>query len=161
MDAPENYRKIELLPTINKKLNYTTMFNFISKNKTFSSRQFGLRWKRSCAYAVAEITEKIRFSVNIKKPMCISDITKAFDAIDHSIFARRLDNFSFRVYFNGAIQSYFNNRQKYYCFQCKATEIKNIGDTGLFAWATPFLKHLLAKFWHRGHVVYDDTKIFL
>ena len=105
------------------------MFNFISENKTFSSRQFGLRWKRSCAYAVAEITEKIRLSVNNKKPMYINDITKAFDTIDHSIFVRRLDNFSFRVYFNRVFQSYFNNRQQYVCFQCKTTEIKNIGDS--------------------------------
>ena len=88
-ENPSNYRPISLLSSLSKvfeKVLNTWMVEFLEKHQLFSNEQSGFRPKRSCAHAIASVTELLRNVIESQKIgfACFIDFQKAFDTIDHS-----------------------------------------------------------------------------
>ena len=115
---PENYRPISLLSTISKifeKVIYKQMYSFFTKNKLFSSNQFGFREKRSCIHAVCEVTDYIRSKIDERSSgnACFIDIKKAFDTIDHKILLFKIEKYGFRGPIYNLMSNYLSDRWQY------------------------------------------------
>ena len=112
---PEHYRPLSLLSTISKKFEkviYKQMYTFFSKNKLFSSIQFGFREKRGCIHAVCEVTDYIRRKID-ERSSGNADIRKVFDTLDHKILLFKMEKYGFRGLIYNLMANYMSNRCQY------------------------------------------------
>ena len=128
---PQNYRPISLLSAMSKileKILHSRMIKFVEKHKLLSSNQFGFRPKQSCVNAISELTEAIRTSVDKKESscLCLLDLQKAFDTVDHTILLHKLAMIGFRGKVLNFISSYLENRQQYVSYNNKRSNLKTI-----------------------------------
>ena len=96
-NKPENYRPISLLSSISKifeKLILRRMMKFCEKNNIITKNQYGFRSRRSCADAIATVTEFMRSEIDSKSTGQASfiDLQKAFDTLDHKILLEKEKN---------------------------------------------------------------------
>ena len=91
-----NYRPISRLSNIEKiieKLMYKTLSNFLDINNLIYSLQFDFRQKYSTTYALTNLTESIRQTLDEGRFGCgiFADLQKAFDTVDHKILLHKLE----------------------------------------------------------------------
>ena len=88
-----NYRPISLLSNIEKikKLMYKRLSNFLDINKLLYSLQFGFWQKHSATYALINLTENIKQTLDKGSFGCSisADLQKVFDTVDHKILLHK------------------------------------------------------------------------
>ena len=85
-----NYRPISLLSVFDKiieKLMHKRLYNFLTEHNILFHNQFGFRKNNSTSYALIQITERIKESIDEHKYGCgiFIDLRKAFDTVNHNI----------------------------------------------------------------------------
>ena len=77
------------------------MYNFANKQKILYEKQFGFQKKKSCVDALIEFTELIREGSDKKfvSQLCLVDLKKAFDTINHDLLSQKWKNTALEVGF--------------------------------------------------------------
>jgi retron-type reverse transcriptase len=89
---------------------YRRLIKFIEKSKILSKHQYGFRENRSTELAVIELTDRITKAID-KVEYTIGiflDLSTAFDTINHTILAQKLEHYGIR----GITQVWFDNYLK-------------------------------------------------
>ena len=87
-----NFRPISLLSIFDRiieKIMHRRLYDFLEHHSLFEN-QFGFRKNNSTSYALMEITEKIKESIDSGKFGCgiFIDLRKAFDTVNHDIMLK-------------------------------------------------------------------------
>ena len=114
-----NYCPISLLSNIEKileKLMSRRLYTFLNNKNIIYDLQFGFRQQHSTSYALINITENIRKTLDDGNVGCgvFVDLQKAFDTVDHQILLAKLNHYCgiCRVS-NDWFKSYLSSRNQY------------------------------------------------
>ena len=116
-----NYRPISLLPIFDKiieKLMHKRLYNFLLEHNILYQNQFGFRKNNSTVFALAQITEMIKVSIDNRKFGCgiFVDLRKAFDTVNHEILQNKLEHYGVRESILKSFQSYLFDRKQFVSF---------------------------------------------
>lgn len=119
-----NYRPIAKIPIMSKvieKIIYQSLYTYFEKFELFCNEQKGFRKNATINMALFELISRIIASVDKKNPICAiyTDMTKAFDYVDHKILLQKLHGYGIRGNVLKLLESYLSNR-----YQC--TEVTRI-----------------------------------
>ena len=126
-----NYRPISLLSIFDKiieKLMHKRLHDFLQAHNILFQNQFGFRKNNSTTFALIEITEKIKETIDNKKYGCgiFIDLRKAFDTVNHEILLRKLEHYGIRGKSQVWFKSYLTNRKQYVSSNGVSSELKQI-----------------------------------
>ena len=112
---PSNFRPISLVPIISKILEravHQQLYAYLSENHLLSPNQHGFRPRHSTETALTSLSDHILSSFDHGEVslLCLLDLTKCFDVIDHSrllskLQAHGIDTSWFSAYLKGHTQS--------------------------------------------------------
>ena len=103
---------------------YKRLYNHLSENQMLCSKQFGFQRGYSTQHAIMQLTDQINssFENNHFTLGIFTDLSKAFNTVDHDILITKLENYGVN---NGNnlcwFQSYLKNRKQYLNFNNKIT----------------------------------------
>ena len=130
-DELNNYRPISLLSVFDKiieKLMHKRLYSFLEQHNILFQNQFGFRKNNSTTFALLEITEKIKESIDNHKYGCglFIDLRKAFDTVNHIILLKKLKHYGIRDSVNNWFESYLSNRKQYVFVNGESSQLRNI-----------------------------------
>ena len=113
-----NYRPISLLSIFDKiieKVLHKWLNSFLENNDILFHNQYGFRRNNSTVFALIQITEKIKSSIDNGKIGCgiFIDLRRAFDTVNHDILLTKLEHYGIRDNMLSWFQSYLSNREQY------------------------------------------------
>ena len=122
-----NYRPISLLSIFDKiieKLAHKRLYNFLIEHNILYENQFGFRKNNSTGFALAQITEMIKVSIDGKFGCGIFvDLRKAFDTVNHKILLTKLNHYGIRNSMLKWFHSYLTDRKQFVSFNGKSSEL--------------------------------------
>jgi len=113
-NSVDNYRAISISPVMSKIFEHCVLARY-SKFLTTSSNQFGFKKNSSCSHAIYSVRKVVEHyaasgsTVNV----CLLDLSKAFDKIDHSALYLKLMNRSIPVQILKVLENWFSS-----CLSC-------------------------------------------
>ena len=126
-----NFRPISLLSVFDKiieKIMHKRLYEFLEYHDILFENQFGFRKKNSTIYALIEITERIKESIDNGKFGCgiFIDLKKAFDTVNHKILLTKLEHYGIRNEIFKWFESYLTGRKQYVFFNGESSDLKEI-----------------------------------
>lgn len=120
----KDHRPIALIPVFSKifeSVIYTRLNKYLEKFNILCNEQKGFRRGKTINMAIFELLRTAIENVDKRIPVCAvyTDMTKAFDHVDHNILLNKLNSYGIRGNILSLIDSYLSNR-----VQC--TEISRI-----------------------------------
>ena len=114
-DMKENYRPVSILPNLSKifeKLMFKEMSQFF--DKIFSKYQCGFRKGFSTQQCLLAMLEKWKRSIDNGKSFgaLLTDLSKAFDCLDHELLIAKLNAYGFHLSALKLIHDYLSNRKQ-------------------------------------------------
>ena len=114
-----NFQPISLLSIFDKimeKIMHKKLYYFLEENNILSKKQFGFRKNNSTVYALIEITEKIKKSIDSGLYGCgiFIDLRKAFDTVNHDILLMKLQHYGIRNNMLSWFKSYLTDMKQLY-----------------------------------------------
>ena len=126
-----NYRPISLLSIFDKimeKLMHKRLYEFLQEHNILFQNQFGFRKNNSTTFALLQITEKIKETIDNKKYGCgiFIDLSKAFDTVNHVILLKKLEHYGIKGVALDWCNSYLSNRKQYVYLNGESSQLENI-----------------------------------
>ena len=126
-----NYRPISLLSIFDKiieKAMYKRLYNFLEQHDILFHNQYGFRKNNSTTFALLQITERIKYSIDNRKYGCgiFIDLRKAFDTVNHTILLSKLKHYGIRDSSYNWFESYLSNRKQYVFVNGESSQLRNI-----------------------------------
>ena len=123
-----NYRPISSLSIFDKiieKIMHKYLYTFLENHDILFQNQFGFRKNNSTVYALAQITETIKESIDKGKYGCgiFIDLRKAFDTVNHGILLKKLEHYGIRENTLDRFQSYLSDRKQFVDIDGKPSEL--------------------------------------
>ena len=123
-----NYRPISLLSIFDKiieKIMHKYLYTFLENHDILFQNQFGFRKNNSTVYALAQITETIKESIDKGKYGCgiFIDLRKAFDTVNHGILLKKLEHYGIKENTLDWFQSYLSDRKQFVDIDGKPSEL--------------------------------------
>lgn len=130
-----NYRPVSVLSTINKlfeQILFKRISSFLNNNDFFYSQQYGFREKSSTSNAVVEMVNKIQLYLDNRLDVLgvFLDLSKAFDTVNRSILAAKLNFAGIRGIPLMLLQSYLSQRYQFVSVQGVSSSLELI-DLGV------------------------------
>ena len=114
-DLKDNYRPVSILPVLSK-LYERSMFKQISEffENIFSKNQYGFRKGHSTQQCLLAMLEKWKRSVDSGKAFgaLLTDLSKAFDCLDHELLIAKLNAYGFSLPALRLIHDYRSHRKQ-------------------------------------------------
>ena len=114
-DLKDNYRPVSILPVLSK-LYEISMFKQISElfENIFSKNQYGFRKGHSIQQRLLAMLEKLKRSVDNGKAfgVLLTDLSKAFDCLDHELLIAKLNAYGFSLPSLRLIHDYLSHRKQ-------------------------------------------------
>ena len=104
------------------------LYAFLEQHNVLFHNQFGFRKKSSTVYALAQITEMIKETIDCGKYGCgvFIDLRKAFDTVNHDILLIKLEHYGIRGDMLHWFQSYLSNHKQYVSFNGHSSALLEI-----------------------------------
>ena len=104
------------------------LYEFLESHSILYENQFGFRKKNSTEYALMDITEKIKETIDSGKFGCgiFIDLKKAFDTVNHKILLSKLEHYGVRDVLLNWFESYLTGRKQFVSFNGESSDLKNI-----------------------------------
>ena len=98
---------------------------FLEKQNILFQNQSGCRKNNSTIYALAQITEMIKVSIDSGKFGCgiFIDLRKAFNTVNHEILLNKLEHYGIRGNMLKWFQSYLSHRKQYVSVNGQSSEL--------------------------------------
>ena len=104
------------------------LYEFLEFHNILFENQFGFRKKNSTIFALMEITERIKETIDNGKFGCgiFIDLKKAFDTANHKILLTKLEHYGVRGQLLKWFESYLTDRKQYVFYNGVSSDVKNI-----------------------------------
>ena len=95
------------------------LYKHLSDNNILYRKQFGFQEKHSTEHAIMQLVDQVNCSFE-KKPYTLgifTDLSKAFDTVDHKIFIIKLENYGVKRTNLRWFKSYLENRKQFITYE--------------------------------------------
>ena len=119
---------LSIFDKIIEKIIHKRSYLFLGHHNILFENQFGFRKNNSTSYALMEITERMKESIDSGKFGCgiFIDLRKAFDTVNHGILLKKLEHYGVRGILLEWFRSYLTDRKHYVFYNGVSSNLKPI-----------------------------------